>query len=87
LAKHLQGLGVVAPTGRPRWRTSPLRGILTNPTYPGRVYAGRWHNQVARTRHSATRPIGRSSATVVVPVPAAHRLVAGGERPGPSAVC
>jgi site-specific DNA recombinase len=73
LAKHLQGLGIVSPTGRPRWRTTSLRGLLTNPTYTGQVYAGRWHNQAARTRHSATRPIGRSSETVV-PVPAAHWL-------------
>jgi site-specific DNA recombinase len=73
LAKHLQGLGIVSPTGRPRWRTNSLRCILTNPTYTGQVYAGRWHNQAARTRHSATHPIGKSSGTVV-PVPAVHWL-------------
>lgn len=73
LAEHLQGLGIVPPTGRPRWRTNSLRCILTNPTYTGQVYAGRWRSRAARTRHSPTRPIGKSLETVM-PVPAAHWL-------------
>jgi site-specific DNA recombinase len=69
LAKHLQEIGIVSPDGRPRWRANSLRGILTNPTYTGQVYAGRWRSRAPCRRRSATRPIGKLSDSPV-PVPA-----------------
>lgn len=41
-----------------------MRGILTNPTYTGQVYAGRMQYQPPRVRRSATHPIGRPHGTV-----------------------
>jgi site-specific DNA recombinase len=73
LAKHLQAQGVASPSGRPRWSPTTLRGLLTNPTYTGQVYAGRWRARTPRTRRSATHPIGRPSDSPV-PVPAAQWL-------------
>src|SRR5918912_471800 len=73
LAKHLQGLGVPSPRGRPRWSPATLRGLLTNPTYTGQAYAGRWRARAPRIRRSATHPIGRPSDSSV-PVPAAEWL-------------
>src|SRR3954471_4598368 len=73
LAKRLQGLGVPSPRGRPRWSPATLRGLLTNPTYTGQVYAGRWRARAPRIRRSATHPIGRPSDSSV-PVPPAEWL-------------
>src|SRR3954447_10884673 len=73
LAKRLQGLGIPSPRGRPRWSPATLRGLLTNPTYTGQVYAGRWRARAPRIRRSATHPIGRPSDSSV-PVPAAEWL-------------
>ena len=42
LAKHLRALGIASPTGRPHWSPTTLRGILTNPSYTGQIFAGRW---------------------------------------------
>jgi site-specific DNA recombinase len=50
-----------------------LRGILTNPTYTGQVYAGRWRARAPRVRRSATQPIGKPSDSPV-PVPPAEWL-------------
>src|SRR5687767_5708392 len=69
LAKHLRVLGIASPTGRPHWSPTTLRGILTNPSYTGQVFAGRWRTQAPRTRRSATHAIGRpSSAAVPAPI-------------------
>lgn len=65
LANHLYALGVASPTGRPRWTPTSLRSLLTNPTYTGQVYAGRWCSRPPRVRRSAVRPIGRPSNSVV----------------------
>src|SRR4051794_5151941 len=73
LAKRLQGLGIPSPRGRPRWSPATLRGLLTNPTYTGQVYAGRWRARAPRIRRSATHPIGKPSDSSV-PVPAAEWL-------------
>src|SRR5690348_2549598 len=73
LAKHLQGLGIPSPRGRPRWSPATLRGLLTNPTYTGQAYAGRWRARAPRIRRSATHPIGKPSDSSV-PVPAAEWL-------------
>jgi site-specific DNA recombinase len=73
LAKHLQALGVPSPRGRPCWSPATLRGLLTNPTYTGQAYAGRWRARAPRIRRSATHPIGKPSDSSV-PVPAAEWL-------------
>ena len=65
LAKHLHALGIASPAGRPWWSPTTLRGLLTNPTYTGQVYAGRWRTRAPRTRRSATHPLGRPSASSV----------------------
>jgi site-specific DNA recombinase len=67
VAKHLYEQHLPSPTGKARWGLATLRGILTNPTYTGQVYAGRMHYHPARTRRSATHPIGQphDSATPV----------------------
>ncbi|HEY0410406.1 MAG TPA: recombinase family protein, partial [Candidatus Dormibacteraeota bacterium] len=70
LAKRLRALGIASPNGRPRWSPATLRGLLTNPTYTGQVYAGRWRSRTPRLRRSATHPIGRPSDSSV-PVPPA----------------
>ncbi len=59
LAKRLQERGIRTPRGHTRWNESTLRGILTNPTYTGQVYAGRQRYREARVRRSAVQPIGR----------------------------
>lgn len=65
LSKRLRALGIVSPTGRACWSPATLRGILTNPTYIGQVFAGRWRARPPRTRRSATHPIGRPSDSAV----------------------
>jgi site-specific DNA recombinase len=69
LAKHLRALGIASPTGRPHWSPTTLRSILTNPCYTGQIFAGRRRACAPRRRHSALRPIGRPSASMV-PTPA-----------------
>ena len=73
LAKRLRALGIASPNGRPGWSPATLRGLLTNPTYTGQVYAGRWRSRTPRLRRSATHPIGRPSDSSV-PVPPAEWL-------------
>ena len=68
LANYLRALGIVSPTGLPRWSSASLRGLLTNPVYTGQVFAGRWRSRPPRMRRSATHPIGCPSTTSV-PVP------------------
>jgi site-specific DNA recombinase len=68
LAKALSRRGLVTPNGYARWNSATVRGILTNPSYTGQVYAGRSRARPPRGRHSALRPIGRPSTTQV-PLP------------------
>ena len=68
LAKALSRRGLVTPNGHTRWNSATVRGILTNPSYTGQVYAGRSQARPPRGRHSALRPIGRPGTTSV-PVP------------------
>jgi site-specific DNA recombinase len=70
LAKLLSRRGLVTPTGQAHWNAATVRGILTNPSYTGQVYAGRSQARPPRGRHSALRPIGRPSTTQV-PMPRA----------------
>ena len=68
LVDHLHELGVPSPSGKPHWSGPSLRGILRNPVYTGRVYAGRTRCRDAQIRRSATHPIGRPQGTAT-PVP------------------
>jgi site-specific DNA recombinase len=63
LAKALRREGAPTPNGPARWNPATIRGILTNPSYTGQVYAGRTRAQPARSRRSALHPIGRPSTT------------------------
>jgi site-specific DNA recombinase len=62
LTKHLQRLGVISPSGKTRWNTASVRGILTNPVYTGQVFAGRTRPVATQTRQSALRPVGHSNS-------------------------
>jgi site-specific DNA recombinase len=73
LAKRLRALGIASPNGRPGWSLATPRGLLTNPTYTGQAYAGRWRSRAPRLRRSATHPIGKPSDSSV-PVPSAEWL-------------
>ncbi|MCW2241573.1 recombinase family protein [Azospirillum canadense] len=73
LAQYLRALGIASPTGRPLWSPTTLRGILTNPSYTGQVFAGRWCRRPPRIRRSATHPIGHPTDTAT-PVPAEQWL-------------
>ncbi|MBO0697457.1 MAG: recombinase family protein [Zavarzinella sp.] len=68
VAQRLHELGVPSPAGRAFWGTATVRGILTNPTYTGTLYANRTRVRPARVRRSATHPIGRPKDTQV-PLP------------------
>jgi site-specific DNA recombinase len=54
VSRCLRKIGVPAPRGGKGWSAATLRGILTNPVYAGRVYAGRVRYRPARSRRSAT---------------------------------
>jgi site-specific DNA recombinase len=71
LVEHLHALGVASPTGKAYWSTATVRGILTNPTYTGQVYAGRTRSVPPRIRRSATHPLGHSAESHVA-TPAAE---------------
>jgi site-specific DNA recombinase len=58
VSRHLREMGVPAPRGGKAWSTATLRGILTNPVYTGKVYAGRVRYRPPKIRRSATHPIG-----------------------------
>ena len=60
VSRKLKARGIRSPRGRKIWTVSTLRGILTNPIYTGRIYAGRMTYRPPRIRRSATHPIGRS---------------------------
>src|SRR5438552_754117 len=50
VVRTLHAQGVPSPTGQPWWGLASLRGLLTNPTYSGQVYAGRMHYRAPRVR-------------------------------------
>ena len=78
LAAQLTARGVPTPTGRPVWRSTTIRNLLTNPAYKGQAASGRLRTTPARRRKSALEPIGRGMSTrahpsqewITVPVPA-----------------
>ena len=59
LVRRLRTLGVPSPSGKDYWGQPTLRGILSNPTYTGTLYANRTRLRPARIRRSATHPMGR----------------------------
>src|SRR5947207_1240200 len=58
LARRLTDLGVMTPTGKPRWNAASVRGILRNPAYTGRALTNRTRVVPARRRKSALLPVG-----------------------------
>ncbi len=78
LAAQLTARGVPTPTGRPIWRSTTIRNLLTNPAYKGQAASGRLRTTPARRRKSALEPVGRGMSTrvhpsqewITVPVPA-----------------
>lgn len=59
LVHRLRVLGVPSPSGKDYWGQPTIRGILSNPTYTGTLYANRTRLRPARIRRSATHPMGR----------------------------
>jgi site-specific DNA recombinase len=78
LAAQLTARRVPTPTGRPIWRPTTIRNLLTNPAYKGQAASGRLRTAPARRRKSALEPIGKGVSTrahpsaewITVPVPA-----------------
>ena len=78
LAAQLTARRVPTPTGKPIWRPTTIRGLLTNPAYKGQAASGRLRTAPARQRKSALEPIGKGVGTtahppqewITVPVPA-----------------
>jgi site-specific DNA recombinase len=68
VSRHLEARGIPAPRGGKVWSVATLRGILTNPVYAGKVYAGRTRYRPAKIRRSATHPIGHPHDSAV-PLP------------------
>src|ERR671937_29825 len=63
LAAQLTARGVPTPTGKPIWRPTTIRGLLTNPAYKGQAASGRLRTAPARQRKSALEPVGRGVST------------------------
>ncbi len=78
LAAQLTARGVPTPTGKPVWRSTTIRQLLTNPAYKGEAASGRLRTTPARQRKSPLEPVGRGVSTkahpsqewITVPVPA-----------------
>jgi site-specific DNA recombinase len=78
LAARLTRRRVPTPTGKPVWRPTTIRNLLTNPAYKGQAASGRLRTHSARRRKSALEPVGRGMSTrahppqdwITVPVPA-----------------
>ena len=77
LAARLTRRRVPTPTGKPVWRPTTIRNLLTNPAYKGQAASGRLRTHSARRRKSALEPVGRGMSTrahppqewITVPVP------------------
>jgi site-specific DNA recombinase len=78
LAARLTRRRVPTPTGKPVWRPTTIRNLLTNPAYKGQAASGRLRTTPARRRWSALAPVGKGASTrvhppqewITVPVPA-----------------
>jgi site-specific DNA recombinase len=58
---------VPTPTGRPIWRSTTIRNLLTNPASKGQAASGRLRTAPARRRWSALAPVGKGASTRVHP--------------------
>ena len=67
LAAQLTARRVPTPTGRPTWRSTTIRNLLTNPAYKGQAASGRLRTAPARRRWSALAPVGKGASTRVHP--------------------
>jgi site-specific DNA recombinase len=67
LAAQLTARRVPTPTGRPIWRSTTIRNLLTNPAYKGQAASGRLRTAPARRRWSALAPVGKGASTRVHP--------------------
>src|SRR5262245_6608995 len=63
LAAQLTARSVPTPTGKPVWRATTVRQLLTNPAYKGQAASGRLRTAPARQRKSALEPVGRGVST------------------------
>src|SRR4051812_27495494 len=63
MVRRLSRLGIVSPKGKALWAASALRGLLTNPTYVGEVYANRTRATPSARRQSALHPVGKTGTT------------------------
>jgi site-specific DNA recombinase len=78
LAARLTARRVPTPTGKPIWRATTVRQLLTNPAYKGQAASGRLRTTPARRRWSPLAPVGKGVSTrahpsqewITVPVPA-----------------
>jgi site-specific DNA recombinase len=60
VAYHINELKILSPSGKSRWSSATVRVILTNPTYTGSVYAGRYQTTgLNQKRRSANHPVGK----------------------------
>jgi site-specific DNA recombinase len=76
LVQRLHRPGIASPRGHRGWSPSALRGVLTNPTYLGQVFANRLRARPAERRRSALLPIGRGEGGKRVADPAEWIAVA-----------
>ena len=65
VSRQLEFQGILSPRGGKVWSVATLRGILTNPVYAGRIYAGRVRYRPPKIRRSATHPIGHPHDSAV----------------------
>jgi site-specific DNA recombinase len=77
LAAQLTARGVPTPTGKPIWRPTTIRNLLSNPAYKGQAASGRLRTAPARRRKSALEPIGKGGEHHGAPTPGVDH------RPGP----
>ena len=59
VVQRLHDAKVKSPTGREYWGVATARGILSNPTDTGTLYANRTRLRPARVRRQATHPMGK----------------------------
>jgi len=67
LARRLGQEGARTPSGKRRWSQATLRAMLTNPTYTGQLFAGRYRRRPAKRRPSPLQPVGSFGSDSRVP--------------------
>jgi site-specific DNA recombinase len=76
LVQRLDRLGIAAPRGQRNWSPSTLRGVLSNPTYVGQIFANRLRTHPAERRRSPLLPVGHGEGGKRVADPAEWIAVA-----------